>query len=190
MAELVSAGKVRYLGLSEASPTTLRRACAIHPIAALQTEYSLWSRDVEAAILPTCRELGVGFVAYSPLGRGFLTGSFRSPADLDPTDVRHHHPRFAAENMKRNLRLVEAVTALATARGATPAQMALAWVLSRGGDVVPIPGTKRRRYLKENVGALPLNLTTAELATLDAACPPGAAAGTRYPEAVMARLDD
>jgi len=190
MAELVRAGKVRYLGLSEASPATLRRACAVHPIAALQTEYSLWSRDVEAAILPTCRELGVGFVAYSPLGRGFLTGSFRSPADLDPTDVRHHHPRFAAENMKRNLRLVEAVTALATARGATPAQMALAWVLSRGGDVVPIPGTKRRRYLKENVGALPLNLTTAELATLDAACPPGATAGTRYPEAVMARLDD
>ena len=189
MAELVRAGKVRHLGLSEASPATLRRACAVHPIAALQTEYSLWTRDVEAAILPTCRELGVGFVAYSPLGRGFLTGSFRSPADLDPSDYRHHHPRFAPENLKRNLALVEAIEPIAAAHGATPAQVALAWVLSRGDDVVPIPGTKRRRYLEENVAATELRLAAADLAALDAACPPGVTAGPRYPEAVMARLD-
>ncbi len=189
MADLVRAGKVRHLGLSEASAATLRRACAVHPITALQTEYSLWSRDVEAAILPACRELGVGFVAYSPLGRGFLTGAFRTPADLAPEDYRHRQPRFGADNMEKNLRLVAAIEAVATAKGGTSAQVALAWVLSRGGDVVPIPGTKRRRYLEENLGALTLSLTGAELARLDAACPPGAAAGTRYPEAVMSRLD-
>jgi aryl-alcohol dehydrogenase-like predicted oxidoreductase len=189
MAELVRAGKVRHLGLSEASAATLRRACAVHPITALQSEYSLWSRDVEATVLPACRELGVGFVAYSPLGRGFLTGAIRTPADLASDDYRHHQPRFGADNMAKNLRLVAAIEAVARAHAATPAQVALAWVLSRGGDVVPIPGTKRRRWLEENLGALALALTTAELAQLDAACPPGAAAGTRYPEAVMSRLD-
>ncbi len=189
MAELVRAGKVRFLGLSEASPATLRRACAVHPIAALQTEYSLWSRDVEPAILPACRELGVGFVAYSPLGRGFLTGAFRSPADLAADDYRHRQPRFAAENMSTNLRLVAAIESVARARGATPAQVALAWVLSRGRDVVPIPGTKRRRWLEDNVAALALALTPAEIAGLDAACPPGAAAGNRYPEGGMATIN-
>ena len=189
MAGLVRAGKVRFLGLSEASPETLRRACAVHPIAALQTEYSLWTRDVEAAILPACRELGVGFVAYSPLGRGFLSGTFRSAADLDPADYRSRHPRFAPGNLEANLRLVDAVAAVAAAHGATPAQVALAWVLSRGADVVPIPGTKRRRYLEENVGALALRLTDAELAALAAACPPGATAGARYPEGGMATVN-
>jgi aryl-alcohol dehydrogenase-like predicted oxidoreductase len=190
MAELVRAGKVRFLGLSEASPATLRRACAVHPITALQTEYSLWSRDVEEAILPACRELGVGFVAYSPLGRGFLTGAFRSPDDLAADDYRHRQPRFTAENLEKNLRLVDAIGAIARARGATPAQVALAWVLARGSDVVPIPGTKRRRYLEENLAALLLRLTVAELAELDAACPPGAAAGARYPEGGMATINN
>jgi aryl-alcohol dehydrogenase-like predicted oxidoreductase len=189
MAELVRAGKVRHLGLSEASPATLRRACAVHPIAALQSEYSLWSRDVEAAILPACRELRVGFVAYSPLGRGFLTGTFRSPADLAADDYRHRQPRFAADNMAKNLLLVAAIESVARTKGATPAQVALAWVLSRGRDIVPIPGTKHRRWLEENDAALEVELTASELEQLGAACPPGAAAGTRYPEAMMARLD-
>jgi aryl-alcohol dehydrogenase-like predicted oxidoreductase len=189
MAELVRAGKVRFLGLSEAGPETLRRACAVHPIAALQTEYSLWSRDVEPAILPACRELGIGFVAYSPLGRGFLTGAFRTPADLDPDDYRHRQPRFQAAHMEQNLRLVAAIESVAQSKGATPAQVALAWALSRGRDVVPIPGTKRRRWLEQNLGALAVSLTAADLAELDAACPPGAASGTRYPAPMMSRLD-
>ena len=180
MAELVRAGKVRHLGLSEAAAQTLRRACAVHPIAALQTEYSLWSRDPEAGILTVCRELGVGFVAYSPLGRGFLTGRFKSEADLPADDWRHHHPRFCGENFKRNLALVTVVEGIAKARGCPPAQVALAWVLSRGDDIVPIPGTKRVRYLEENVGALSLALTAGECARLDAAFPPGAASGDRY----------
>jgi aryl-alcohol dehydrogenase-like predicted oxidoreductase len=189
MKKLVEQGKVKYLGLSEAAPQTLRRASKVHPIAALQTEYSIWTRDPEEDVLPACRELGVTFVAYSPLGRGFLTGAFRSPADLAADDYRHRQPRFAAENIPANLRLVAAIESVATAMSATPAQVALAWVLSRGRDVVPIPGTKRRRFLEENTAALALELTPAELAALDAACPPGAAAGTRYPEAMMARLD-
>jgi len=189
MAELVAQGKVRFLGLSEASAATLRRACAVHPITALQSEYSLWTRDVEEEILPACRELGVGFVAYSPLGRGFLTGTIRSAADLDAGDVRRRHPRFTADNLRKNLDLVRTVEAVARANGVTPAQVALAWVLSRGMDVVPIPGTKRRRYLEDNIGALGVTLAVADLARLDAAFPAGAAAGSRYPEAVMARLD-
>ena len=189
MAELVAQGKVRFLGLSEASAATLRRACAVHPITALQSEYSLWTRDVEEEILPACRELGVGFVAYSPLGRGFLTGTIRSAADLDADDVRRRHPRFTADNLRKNLDLVRTVEAVARANGVTPAQVALAWVLSRGKDVVPIPGTKRRRYLEDNIGALGVTLTVADLARLDAAFPAGAAAGSRYPEPMMARLD-
>lgn len=189
MAELVTAGKVRYLGLSEASGRTLRRAAAVHPIAALQTEYSLWTRDPEAEVLATCRELGIGFVAYSPLGRGFFAGAIRKPADLAPDDYRHHSPRFAPANLERNLHLVEAVEAVASARRCTPAQVALAWLLGRGQDIVPIPGTKRRARLEENAQATEIALTAGEVARLEAACPPGAAAGTRYPETMMARLD-
>ncbi len=181
MAELVQAGKVRYLGLSEASAETIRRAHAVHPITALQSEYSLWSREVEAEILPTVRELGIGFVAYSPLGRGFLTGAVRSQADLPEGDFRRGGaPRFEDENLARNLALVEHVERIAAAKGATPGQVALAWVLSRGEDVVPIPGTKRVRYLEENVAALDVELTADELAELDAAFPVGVAAGDRY----------
>jgi aryl-alcohol dehydrogenase-like predicted oxidoreductase len=189
MAELVRQGKVRHLGLSEAAPSTIRRAHAVHPIAALQTEYSLWSRDPEAEILPALRELGIGFVPYSPLGRGFLTGRFRFEADLPEDDFRRGSPRFSGENFQRNLDLVAEVERLARDKGCTPSQLALAWVLSRGDDVVPIPGTKRVRYLEENAGALALRLSADDLAALDAAFPPGAAAGTRYPEAGMRMLN-
>ena len=189
MAELVTAGKVRYLGLSEAAPATIRRAHAVHPITALQTEYSLWSRDVEAEILPTCRELGIGFVPYSPLGRGFLTGQIRTPDDLDPGDTRRNHPRFQGEAFGRNLDLVAAIGAMAEAKGCTPAQLALAWVLAQGPDIVPIPGTKRRRYLEDNLGALAVELTDDDRARIDAILPPGAAQGARYPQASMASID-
>jgi aryl-alcohol dehydrogenase-like predicted oxidoreductase len=182
MAELVAAGKVRYLGLSEAAPETIRRAHAVHAISALQTEYSLWSRDPEAEILPTVRELGIGFVAYSPLGRGFLTGTIRSEDDLEPDDRRHHMPRFRSESLEHNLALVRAVAELAEEKQVTPGQLALGWVLSRGDDVVPIPGTKRRRYLEENAAASEVELTEDELARLEEAFPVGAAAGDRYPD--------
>ncbi|HET9471259.1 MAG TPA: aldo/keto reductase, partial [Usitatibacter sp.] len=181
MAELVRAGKVRYLGLSEAAPATVRRAHAVHPIAALQTEYSLWSRDPEDAILPTIRELGIGFVPYSPLGRGFLTGRIRSIDDLAPDDYRRNSPRFQGENFAKNLRLLDEVNAIARAKGCTASQLALAWVLAQGEDVVPIPGTKRRKYLEENAAAVEVRLTREELARIDRALPRGAAAGTRYP---------
>ncbi|MGB2711372.1 MAG: aldo/keto reductase [Conexibacter sp.] len=180
MAELVAQGKVRYLGLSEAAPETLRRAHAVHPISALQTEYSLWTRDVERRVLPTTRELGVGFVAYSPLGRGFLSGRFRSPEDIPADDVRRHNPRFQGERFARNMRIVERIRALADEKGSTPAQLALAWVQHRGPDVVPIPGTKRRSYLEENVAATEIALTDQDLRWLDEAAPPGAASGDRY----------
>jgi aryl-alcohol dehydrogenase-like predicted oxidoreductase len=185
MAELVRAGKVRYLGLSEAGPATIRRAHAVHPISALQTEYSLWTRDPEDGILPTVRELGIGFVPYSPLGRGFLTGRFRSPADIPEGDWRRVNPRFQGENFQKNLALVTRVTEIARARNLTPAQLALAWVLGQGKDIVPIPGTRRRTSLEENVGAVGVILTPQEMAKLDLAAPKGAAAGTRYPEAGM-----
>jgi len=181
MATLVAEGKVRYLGLSEASPATIRRAHAVHPITALQSEYSLWSRDPEEAILPALRELGIGFVAYSPLGRGFLAGRFRGPDDLrDEGDFRQGHPRFRDENLSRNLELLGRLEEIARDKGVTPAQLALAWVLHRGADVVPIPGTKKRRYVKENVAAAALELSAEELARLDEALPPGATAGPRY----------
>ncbi|HEX8085923.1 MAG TPA: aldo/keto reductase [Solirubrobacteraceae bacterium] len=181
MAELVEAGKVRYLGLSEAAPETIRRAHAVHPIAALQTEYSLWERAVEEEILPTVRELGIGFVAYSPLGRGFLTGAIRSHADLDEGDSRaQRFPRFERENLERNLGLVERLEAIAERLDCTPGQLALAWVLSRGDDVVPIPGTKRRHRVEENAAASDLELDGETLRELDEAFPPGAASGARY----------
>jgi aryl-alcohol dehydrogenase-like predicted oxidoreductase len=181
MAELVAAGKVRYLGLSEASASTIRRAHAVHPISALQSEYSLWTRDLEAEILPTLRELGIGLVAYSPLGRGFLTGRFQSPDDLSEDDRRRSMPRFQGENFDRNLALADRVRELADEKGVAPAQLALAWVHAQGEDVVPIPGTKRRRYLEENVAALDVELSADDLRRLDDAFPPGAAAGDRYP---------
>jgi len=181
MATLVGEGKVRYLGLSEASPATIKRAHAVHPITALQSEYSLWSRDPEQAVLPALRELGIGFVAYSPLGRGFLAGRFRSPDDLgDEGDFRSRHPRFQGDNLTRNLELLGRLEEIARDRGVTPAQLALAWVLHRGADVVPIPGTKTRRYLEENVAAAALELSDDELARLDEALPPGATSGQRY----------
>jgi len=179
MAALVAAGKVRYLGLSEAAPATIRRAHAVHPISALETEYSLWSRDPEDDILPTCRTLGVGFVAYSPLGRGFLSGQIKSPDDFASDDARRDNPRFQGENFRRNLALVDRVRALAEAKGATPGQLALAWLLARGEDIVPIPGTKRRAYLEENVAATDVTLNRDELARLDELAPKGAAAGER-----------
>ncbi len=185
MAELVKEGKVRYLGLSEASVPTLRRAVDVHPIAALQTEYSLWSRDPEQEILPTCRELGVGFVAYSPLGRGFLTGQFRSFDDLPADDYRRTSPRFQGDNFQKNLNLVKKVEEIAKGRKCEPAQLALAWVLAQGGDIVPIPGTKRRKYLEENVGAIDVELSADEIRSLNEVFPVGAAAGERYPEHVM-----
>jgi aryl-alcohol dehydrogenase-like predicted oxidoreductase len=185
MAELVKEGKVRYLGLSEAGVPTLRRAVDVHPIAALQTEYSLWSRDPEQEILPTCRELGVGFVAYSPLGRGFLTGQFRSFDDLPADDYRRTSPRFQGENFQKNLNLVKKVEEIAKERKCEPAQLALAWVLAQGGDIVPIPGTKRRKYLEENVGAIDVELSADEIRSLNEVFPVGAAAGERYPEHVM-----
>lgn len=185
MAELVKEGKVRYLGLSEAGVPTLRRAVDVHPIAALQTEYSLWSRDPEQEILPTCRELGVGFVAYSPLGRGFLTGQFRSFDDLPADDYRRTSPRFQGDNFQKNLNLVKKVEEIAKERKCEPAQLALAWVLAQGGDIVPIPGTKRRKYLEENVGAIDVELSADEIRSLNEVFPVGAAAGERYPEHVM-----
>ena len=180
MAGLVREGKVRYLGLSEASPATVRRAHLVHPISALQTEYSLWSRDPEADILPTCRELGIGFVAYSPLGRGFLTGRFRRLDDLPADDWRRNNPRFQGENFERNLALVRRIEEMARAKACTSAQLALAWLLSRGNDIVPIPGTKQRARLEENVRALDIRLTSDELKRIDAVAPIGAAAGDRY----------
>src|SRR5262249_20973380 len=186
MADLVKAGKVKYLGLSEASAATIRRAHKVHPITALQTEYSLWERHVEKEILPTLRELGIGFVPYSPLGRGFLTGAITGPADLDASDTRFQRfPRFAGENFERNRRLVERVRAIAARHGVTPAQLALAWVLAQGDDVVPIPGTKRRKYLEENAAAAALRLTRAEVAELEAAVPPSEVVGERYAPAGM-----
>jgi aryl-alcohol dehydrogenase-like predicted oxidoreductase len=185
MAELVRAGKVRHLGLSEAAPATIRRAAKIHPIAVLQTEYSLWCREVEAEILPTVRELGIGFVAYSPLGRGFLTGSFKKPDDFAPEDYRPFGPRFQGENFQKNLDLVKNVEALAKTKACTPSQLALAWVLARGGDVVPIPGTKRAKYLDENLAALDVTLTPEELRQMDAIFPVGSTAGDRYPPQAM-----
>ncbi len=182
MAELVRAGKVRRLGLSEAAPATIRRAHAVHPITALQTEYSLWSRDPEDEILPTIRELGIGFVAYSPLGRGFLTGRIRRPEDLPAGDFRLANPRFSGENFRRNLDVVAKVHALAERKGCTPAQLALAWVLAQGPDIVPIPGTKRPAYLAENLDALNVTLAPEELAEIDAVAPKGFAAGDRYPD--------
>lgn len=189
MADLVSAGKVKYLGLSEAAPATIRRAHAVHPITALQTEYSLWSRDVEDQILPTVRELGIGFVPYSPLGRGFLTGQFKTPEDLDAGDTRRNHPRFQGEAFQKNLDLVAAIGVMAADKGCTPAQLALAWVLRQGEDIVPIPGTKRRKYLEDNLGALDVELSEADLARIADILPPGAAQGTRYPDASMASID-
>ena len=185
MAGLVRDGKVRYLGLSEASPATVRRAHQVHPISALQTEYSLWSRDPEADILPTCRELGIGFVAYSPLGRGFLTGRFRRLDDLPADDWRRNNPRFQGENFERNLALLRRIEEMARAKACTPAQLALAWLLSRGNDIVPIPGTKQRARLEENVRALEIRLTSDELKRIDAVAPIGAAAGDRYAGAGM-----
>ena len=182
MAELVQAGKVRYLGLSEAGAETIRRAHAVHPISALQTEYSLWTRDPEPEILPAVRELGIGFVAYSPLGRGFLTGKIRSLDDLDEKDFRRRGPRFQEENLRRNLALVEEVERLAAEKGVTPSQLALAWVLSRGDDIVPIPGTKRRSHLEENAAAAEIELADEELGLLEQAFPVGIAAGDRYPD--------
>ncbi len=185
MADLVKEGKVRYLGLSEASVQTLRRAVDVHPVAALQTEYSLWTRDPEKEILPTCRELGIGFVAYSPLGRGFLTGQFKKFDDLLADDYRRVSPRFQGENFQKNLNLVKKVEEIAAERKCQPAQLALAWVLAQGGDIVPIPGTKRRKYLEENVGALEVELSADELRSLNEVFPFGAASGERYPEHMM-----
>jgi aryl-alcohol dehydrogenase-like predicted oxidoreductase len=189
MSRLVEEGKVRFLGLSEAAAETIRRAARVHPIAALQTEYSLWTRDVEAGILKTCRELGIGFVAYSPLGRGFLTGAYRTADALHETDFRRGSPRFQDENIKKNLVLVERIEHIASRIPCTPAQIALAWLLAQGGDIVPIPGTKRRAYLEDNVGAVDVTLTPEDLRALDEAAPAGAAAGLRYPEAVMSSVN-
>ena len=186
MADLVTAGKVRWLGLSEVGPETLARACAVHPIAALQSEYSLWSRDPDGGALDACRALGVGFVAYSPLGRGFLTGAIRSPDDFEADDYRRTSPRFQAGNFAQNLALVDTVTALAKEKAATPAQLALAWVLARGDDVVPIPGTRRRGHLKENLSALAIELTAEDVARIESAFPLDAVSGARYPPAMMA----
>ena len=189
MAELVAQGKVRHLGLSEASAATIRRAHKVHPISALQTEYSLWSRDVEQEILPTLRELGIGLVPYSPLGRGFLTGAFSNAADLPENDYRRNSPRFAPENFAHNRALVAVIEGIAAAHRCTAAQVALAWVLAQGQDIAPIPGTKRRKYLAQNIAAAGVALTAGDLAALNAAFPPGAAAGTRYPAAGMAALN-
>ena len=189
MAELVTAGKVRWLGLSEAAPATIRRAAKVHPIAALQTEYSLWSREVEAEVLPTVRELGIGFVAYSPLGRGFLTGQFKTAADLPADDYRRNSPRFQGDNFQKNLDLVEKIKGLAQAKGCTPSQLALAWALAQGPDIVPIPGTKRAGFLDENLGAAKVALSDDELRQIDAILPAGAATGARYHEAGMKALN-
>ena len=187
MAELVAHGKILHIGLSEAAPDTIRRAQAVHPITALQTEYSLWTRDPEVEVLPTCRELGIGFVPYSPLGRGFLSGRFKSPDELDENDFRRHGPRFTGENLDANLKLAAKVQQLAKDKGVTPAQLALAWVLAQGDDLVPIPGTKRRTYLEENAAAADIELTADDLARIDAELP--LAAGERYDEAGMASVN-
>jgi aryl-alcohol dehydrogenase-like predicted oxidoreductase len=189
MAELVTAGKVRYLGLSEAAPKTIRRAHAVHPIAALQTEYSMWTRDPETEILPTLRELGIGFVPYSPLGRGFLTGQFKTAADIAEGDYRRSAPRFQGEAFDRNIALVQAIGEIAADKGCTPAQLALAWVLAQGEDIVPIPGTKRRKYLDDNAGAVAVHLSEADIARIDGIMPLGAAAGDRYAASSMATID-
>ena len=189
MSRLQQEGKVRFLGLSEASSRTIRAAYATSPITAVQTELSLWSRDAEAEVLPTVRDLGIGYVAYSPLGRGFLTGQFKSPDDFPEDDFRKFHPRFQGENFKKNLQLVEEVEAMAQGKGCTTAQLALAWVLAQGDDIVPIPGTRRVRYLDENIGALDVKLTRDDLDRLDAILPPGAAAGQRYHEGGMAAVN-
>lgn len=189
LADLVRAGKIRYIGLSEASASTLERAHRVHPVTALQSEYSLWTRDPEREVLATCRRLGIGFVAYSPLGRGFLTGAIRRPEDLAEDDFRRTNPRFQGENFARNLALVEQVQALAQQHGCTPSQLALAWVMAQDPHIVPIPGTKRRRYLEENAGAAQVRLSAADLQALDAVFPQGAAAGERYTEASMKMLN-
>jgi aryl-alcohol dehydrogenase-like predicted oxidoreductase len=189
MARLVEEGKVRFLGLSEASPATLERAYSVHPITALQTEYSLWTRDPEPEVLPMCRKLGVAFVAYSPLGRGFLTGAFKTPEDFDADDTRRLHPRFQGENFARNLELVEKVKQLAAQQGVTASQLALAWVLAQGEDIVPIPGTKRRKYLEENAAAVDLSLAPELLEDLRNIFPPDAAAGDRYAPQMKALID-
>lgn len=189
MVDLVKAGKVRHLGLSEASSATIRRAHAVHPIAAVQTEYSLWSRDVEREVLPTVRELGIGFVAYSPLGRGFLTGQVKKPEDLAAKDARKMMPRFQGDNLAHNLALLANIESIAAKRKVSPAQLALAWVLSRGNDIVPIPGSRRIERVKENIAALSLTFTAEDLETLDRVAPPGAASGDRYGAAMMATLD-
>lgn len=190
MAELVKEGKVRFLGLSEAAPATIRRAHAVHPISAVQTEFSLWTRDVEDnGVLETCRELGIGFVGYSPLGRGFLTGQFQKTDDLPAGDYRHNQPRFQGENFDRNVVLVNKVKALAEAKGCTPAQLALAWVLARPEGIVPIPGTKRRKYLQDNIGAADVKLSADELREIESAFPKDATAGARYPESALATVN-
>jgi len=189
MAELVQAGKVRYLGISEPGPETLRRAHATHPISALQNEWSLWSRDLESDLVPIARELGIGIVAYSPLGRGFLTGQIKSEDDFDDDDFRKHQPRFQGENFAKNLELVEEVRAMAEDKGLTAGQLALAWVHAQGNDVFPIPGTKRRTYLEENVAAADVHLSEDDLRRLDEILPPGAAAGDRYPDMRWVRVE-
>jgi aryl-alcohol dehydrogenase-like predicted oxidoreductase len=189
MADLVRKGKVLHLGLSEASPGTIRRAHAIHPITALQSEYSLWTRDPEEEVLPTCRELGIGFVAYSPLGRGFLSGRFKKPEDLAENDFRRNHPRFQGENFRRNLDLVGKVEELAREKGCTPAQLALAWLLAQGEDIVPIPGTKRRSYLEQNAGAVQVRLADADLERIEDVAPVGVTAGNRYPDGGMLTIN-
>ena len=188
MAQLVAEGKVRHIGLSEAGPETLERAAKVHPIAAVQTEYSLWSRDPEDGVLAACRRLGIGFVAYSPLGRGFLTGQIKRFEDLAEDDYRRQSPRFQGDNFQKNLDLVERIEGIAREKGCTASQLALAWVMAQGDDVVPIPGTKRRKYLDENVAANTVTLDAADLARIDAAAPPGSAAGLRYPAAMMSAI--
>ena len=189
MAELVREGKVRFLGLSEAGPESIRRAHATHPIAALQSEYSLWTREPENAVLPVCRELGIGFIPFSPLGRGFLTGAVKQVDTLEQNDVRRRLPRFQAENLQRNIALVQPLEDMARSKGCSAPQLALAWLLAKGGDIIPIPGTKRRRFLEENVAATEIALTSADVAALDLAFPIGAAAGTRYPPESMRLLE-
>ena len=189
MAELVAAGKVLYLGLSEAAADTIRRAHAVHPISALQSEYSLWSRDLEDNVLPTLRELGIGLVAYSPLGRGFLTGELKSPDDFAIDDYRRNSPRFQGENFHKNLDVVERIKALAARKGIAPGQLALAWVMAQGEDIVPIPGTKRRKYLLDNIAAASIAISFAEMAEIAAALPKGVAAGERYPASMMAFIN-
>ena len=189
MAGLVQEGKVRHLGLSEAAPDTIRRAHRVHPITAVQTEYSLWTRDPEEEVLPTCRELGIGFVPYSPLGRGFLSGRWRKPEDLAADDFRRNHPRFQGDNFRKNLELVARVEEIAREKKCTPAQLALAWLLAQGEDIVPIPGTKHRKYLEENAGALDIKLSREDLERIDEIAPTGVTAGTRYPEAGMRSIN-